>query len=179
MVAVSEPTPDRAAARPAVERRDRRARVEDLLVDGLSHAKVWAIVSEQFGVSVVTVRNDVRLVLKRWAKEDTTRSWQRRTRVIRRLERIAAKAEAANDLAQARMATRDIGRLLGMGNRLEVDVGVRGTVVHVHRPADPEAWATAVLECAAEIGVLPPGLVVNVPAVVKTETNGHEGNGHA
>ena len=65
-----------------------------------------------------------------------------------------------------------------MGSRLDVEVNVRGRVVHQHLPADPTAWLQAVLAGFAELRLLPGGSPVGLPAeVVKVEAHGHAGDG--
>jgi hypothetical protein len=180
MVSLPDPHPPASAKSAAVLRRDRRLRAEELRLDGYHDKRVIAMVSEQFGVSACTVKNDLRVVRRQWAREDAKHSRERRQRVIRGLERVARRASDCGDLAVARQALRDIGYLLGMGPRYQLDVNVGGKVTHVHQVADPGAWLPDFVTALSELGLLQQV----VPAqVLPAQTNGHEskaeGNGHA
>ena len=161
-----------------VERRKRRETVETLLVDGLWAGQIQARVSAEFGVSARQVRDDIAHVQRQWDIEDRRHASRARQRVLKRLQRHARRLEESGKHAAAALVDYRIGRLRGMGSQLDVEVNVRGRVVHQHLPADPTAWLQAVLAGFAELGLLPGGSPVGLPGeVVRVETNGHNGNG--
>lgn len=171
------------SARPkrSAERRRRRATVESTMIDGTRHMQIVAIVAEQFGTSPRTIRSDIRIFRRRWAKVDTEKAGARRERTVLALERNARSCRAVGDLHGERQALRDIGRLLGMGiMQLNVHQDNRKQEVHLHQarlpPTDDakQAWLDEYVQAKKELD-----RPVLEAEVIKVDTNGHAQNEQA
>jgi hypothetical protein len=118
--------------KPPKERRERRALVEAMLLEGASMASILATASERFHTSTRTIRKDARLVERRWAREDAKNSTSKRSAVLRRLERLATKAEAGGDLGAAIKANLAVAKVAGFLDRgpsaVALAVGAQGGV---------------------------------------------------
>lgn len=165
------PAPKPGPKTSSAARRDRRFRVESLLIDGVPTVRLCALVSEQFGVSPRMVRKDIRRVKKRWDAEDEDYLGPLKRNTIRSLVRNAEQCQAAGDRAGERDARWKIGRLIGMGN--ELTLNVRGKVRHEHVVETPSTWMAELARVFAEQGRLP----AVVPAEVVPTTNGHAKEG--
>lgn len=99
---------------PPSVRRARREAVRDAMTDGWPAGRICSVLAEKFDAGVRTIRLDMRWVERQWRAEQGPRAELRRMRQIQALERIARKAEALGDWAQARGARRDVAHLLGM-----------------------------------------------------------------
>lgn len=157
------------------QRRNRRTYVENLVIDGRRDGWIGVHVAQKFGISTRMVRKDLRLIRARWAREDNAFLDEQRKRQVKALERIARKAERSRDLAQARLARRDIAHLLGMG--ADLTVRMAGKVTVVHKISDPGTWVPQFVEGAVEVGMLTAGQVVTVDTQVKPESGGSAQDG--
>lgn len=154
-------------------RRKRRAEVERRLLRAERHTAIMEAVAVEFGVSPRIVSRDIGKIRREWERQEDRLARTRRIRVIRSLERLAAECVDAKDYQGARDAQFKIGRLLGMGNRIEIGMDGR--------------TANAILSLADVLRVLssPPSGVVMIDgraslALPSANGNGHaEGNGHA
>lgn len=116
------------APRPAVERRRRRDDVARMLLEARPSSSICEILSGRHGVSPSTIKADIRFVLHRWAREDGREAQERRSRVIRRLERLAVNAEKRGEFHAAIRANLILAKIVGLILPPSVQVAIQNTV---------------------------------------------------
>ncbi len=109
------------AARADIARRHER--IGRLFERGVPSAAIVECVVTEFGVSERTARGDVALVRRRWATIIASEEPDRRQRLLRYLDAVAAEAFEDRAWGACVAAAREISRVLGIG----IDV----TAVHV------------------------------------------------
>lgn len=119
----------KSAPRTPLARRECRRRVEALMLDGRSLSAIHALVGAEFSVSARTIRDDMKLVEKRWGREDRAALEKPRQALVRRMQRVAVKAEASGDYSAATGANLALARVLGLVGAGSVNVDARSVSV--------------------------------------------------
>jgi hypothetical protein len=115
--------PDRTARHRAdqLEINSRLLTVEELLVSGLSPARVERELSKKYGISTRQVRKYVTKIVKRWQEDSKEDAAYRREKLFRMAERLYAKAYAQDRLGPANAALQTLARLGGAFAKGEAD----------------------------------------------------------
>jgi hypothetical protein len=88
--------------------------VELALLAGRHPEDIERNLSRRFGVSARTIREDARLVYEGWGRTDAEVMEARRAALVRRLDRIARKAEREGRYSEATEASRASAALHGL-----------------------------------------------------------------
>jgi hypothetical protein len=86
---------------------------EELLVSGLSPARVQRELARKYGISTRQVRTYVAKIVERWEKESKEDAAHRREKLFRMAERLYAKAYAQDRLGPANAALQTLAKLGG------------------------------------------------------------------
>lgn len=130
--------------------------VEDLMIQGYGPSQIFAKVVERgYTESADTVRDWRQLIQKRWAQEEAEERAARkegwRLRIMQRIIRLEAKAEAATSQLAAAQLQSEITKLYKLG--ILVD-GAHAPIVHRHEAAGVPVEAMSPIEREREIAEL-------------------------
>ena len=105
--------------------------VEELLVSGLSPARVERELGKKYGITGRQVRRYITQIIRRWREDSKVDIGIRREKLFRMAERLYAKAYAQDRLGPANSALQTLARLGGAFAR---DEGDRGRITEALGP---------------------------------------------
>jgi hypothetical protein len=110
---------------------------EELLVSGLSPARVQRELARRYNITTRQVRTYVAKIVERWQKESKDDAVYRREKLFRMAERLYAKAYAQDRLGPANAALQTLAKLGGAFAKGETDRGHLNEVLGPPPKDDP------------------------------------------
>lgn len=96
-----DPTQDQSGRTSRAERDQRRRRVAEMLISGVSITQVAQIIAGEYGVTPRMIRKDAERIFRIWEIEDRDNLVRQGAIFFRRINRLAIKAEAAEQFGVA------------------------------------------------------------------------------